>query len=74
MPGQHPGHPADEGRRDRRLRNHRRDASLFHPESDPLRAVAQAAAQPARPGRGSLRDHRSGKTGGQRLRQAGRSR
>ena len=32
-PGQHRRHPADEGRRHRRLRDHRGDAALLHPDA-----------------------------------------
>ena len=42
-PGQHRRHPAAEGRRHRRLRDHRGDAALLHPE-DPQPQDAGAAA------------------------------
>ena len=48
--GDHPGDPAPEGRRDRRLRRHRADAAPLHPEGapEPLGASARGRVRAVR--------------------------
>ena len=49
-PGQHRRHPPDEGRRHRRLRDHRGDAALLHPaRAQPADAGASRASSSASP-------------------------
>ena len=65
-PGQYPCHPADEGRRDRRFRDHREDAAVFHQEDADREPVPQAAHRDRHP----LRDHPGRAAGRARCRPA----
>src|SRR5215831_15510157 len=56
--GEHRGHQADEGWRDRRLQGHGKNAQLFHPEG----AQPQDAGASAHRNRRAFRNHAGGKT------------